>query len=471
MPVGAFNGVLIQATEAQIYHLDALEILDATGTTVGTALTTNIFGDHINNLTQAAKAPDGVVADTAATAANKSFLFMHHSAAINQFRVNIWKPASQGAGDVKWVRTFAQGADQIAGGAAISSVGSIYLTFRQGTSIFLLRYDANGAILQDSLGNDLTSLESAVSAPVGSASVAIDLGNDDVFIATTRNAGDIRLYKFVGISNSPSWTFPALSGAGVDRVEPNGLALDLNGDLILAGGFDAQGLNKVQHYIRKHSKVDGSDLWVASPPPASPADINDTYWYAVATGGTNDIFAAGNLSATLGVGPIDIHTQRLLDGSPVSVTETWNETIPDGGSAFAIGRSVGVDGAGNVYVAGFYTHPNLDSVILRYGSGSPPGLPHLSSTRPGDDEILDIAVEPDGTIYAVGYETNVGQGQDLVLLKIAPNNAILWKRTVDESGSDDRGVSVMTTPTHVIVVGELTVGAGNKDIHVRKYVK
>jgi hypothetical protein len=173
----------------------------------------------------------------------------------------------------------------------------------------------------------------------------------------------------------------------------------------------------------------------------------------------------------LGLGPIDIHTQRLLDGSPVSVTETWNETVPNGGSTFAIGRSVGVDGAGNAYVAGFYTHADLDSVILRYGSGSPPGSVHLSSTRTGDDEILDIAVEPDGTIYAVGYETNAGHGQDLVLLKIAPNNAIQWKRTVDGTGSDDRGVSVMTTPTHVIVVGELTVGASNKDIHVRKYVK
>ena len=182
------------------------------------------------------------------------------------------------------------------------------------------------------------------------------------------------------------------------------------------------------------------------------------------------------MSPSLGVLPgINIRTQRLLDGSPVSVSETWDENLDDSGSTNGIGRSVGVDGSGHAYVGGFFTHSgDNDSVILRYGSGAPPGLVHFPPVslpnRTGNDEILDIAVDSDGTIYAVGYETNGAQASDLVLYKIAANNQILWKRTVHENGND-RAVSVVSTPTHVIVVGELEIAPGNKDIHVRKYVK
>ena len=72
MPAGLFNGVLIQATDAQIYHIDALEVLDTTGTTIGTATNATLFGDHVGNLTNAAGAPNGVLADTQATATNKA---------------------------------------------------------------------------------------------------------------------------------------------------------------------------------------------------------------------------------------------------------------------------------------------------------------------------------------------------------------------------------------------------------------
>jgi hypothetical protein len=160
----------------------------------------------------------------------------------------------------------------------------------------------------------------------------------------------------------------------------------------------------------------------------------------------------------------------------VSVTETWDEDLDDSGSSTnGIGQSVGVDGSGNGYVGGFFTHAgDKDSVILRYGTGAPPGTVHFPpaslTDRAGNDEILDIAVDPDGTLYAVGYETNGAQASDLVLYKISAAGLILWKRTVHENGND-RGVSVVSTPTHVIVVGEVEIAAGNKDIHVRKYVK
>jgi hypothetical protein len=387
--------------------------------------------------------------------------------------VSLWKPGSRTTGDVEWVATFGLGGNQIAGGSAVNSVGMTYLTLREGSSLFLLRYNSAGIIVQDDdiPPSDVSTLATLVSTTEGHSSVAINRSNDDVFIASNVAAGDIRLQKWVGNSRQASWTNPILSGAGVDRVEPNGLALDANGDPVVAGGFDAQGALSIQHHITKRSRLDGSDAWPGTPPPASPPDTSGTYWYAVATAGPNSILITGDLAQGLGVGPTDIYSQRLVDNSPVSVAEVWNEPVASVGNTLGIGRSIGVDGAGNAFVAGFFTHTDNDSVILRYPSGAPPGTVHFpAANRTGDDEILDIAVEADGTLYAVGYETNGAQQSDLVLYRIAPNNAVVWKRTVHENGND-RAVSVSSTSTHVIVVGELEIAPGNKDIHVRKYVK
>lgn len=472
VPPSTYNSVLIQATEAQVYHIDAIEVLDTTGTTTATATAGTLFTlpALVTNVNNIAGTPDAVVAQTVATATNKAFVFLHHTAFVEKFRVTLWQPTVRSEGDLEWVATYPLPSNQIAGGAAVTGTsGMTYLVLRDGNAHQLLRYSAAGAVVQDDFSppRDLTPLGSVTSAS-GHASVVTD--NDDVFIAVTELAGNIRLFKFLGNDDQHVWTFPAQSGPGVDRVEPNGLALNSNGDLILAGGFDQQGLVGVQHYVRKHSKADGSDMWLGSPPPAPPADATNTYWFAVAARGTTDVFLAGNQAQALGLGPVDIYTQRMLDSSPASVTETWNNVFNNGAQNPGLGRSVGFDAGGNVFVAGSLTSGNLNSVIVRFASGAPPPSLHLLSSRTGNDEFLDIAVEPDGTIYAVGYETNGTQGQDMVLLKIAPNNTVLWKRTVHGFG-DDRAVTVFVSSVHVFVVGELGIAAGNRDIHVRKYVK
>jgi hypothetical protein len=345
----------------------------------------------------------------------------------------------------------------------------------------MIRYDKDGNALTQNPGpGQVTALETTVPS-VGSASIAIDRTTDDVFIATTQNAGDIQLYMFIGNNKNPTWQFPALSGSGVDRVEPNGLALNSAGELILAGGIDSGVPNGVNHYLRKHSKANGADMWAAASPapPAAPLDTADTYWYAVATDATQNIFTTGNLTSLVVPGNPEGYTSKIVDTNTISsnggVTEAWNDRSRGSNTAPARGQAIGVDSNHNVYVAGFCTGAGLDSFIVQYDGAVAPPVPapagFFTLSRAGNDEFLDIAVEPDGTVYATGYETNGTQGEDLVLYKIAPNKTILWKRTLDQANLADRGVKVMTTPSHVIVVGQIGIAAGDLDIHVRKYVK
>jgi len=477
---GGFDAILIQATDLQVYEVDAFEILDSTGTTIATP--SAVFsGSTTGALSLAQGPPDGAGLVTAATSTDRAFVFMKHGAPITKFRVNLWRPNLRSSGDVEWARTLTRANDQKAGGAATTSAGTTYVALRDGSAIYMTRYDSDGSVIPDTNTDDLTSLESTVTTGLGSASIAIDKSNNDVFVATTRSAGDIRLQKYTGINAANSWQFPALSGSGVDRVEPNGLALNSAGELILAGGIDSGAPNGVNHYLRKHSKVNGADLWaVASPaPPAPPVDTGDTYWYAVATDGTQNIFTTGDITSLVVVGNPEIYSAKIVDTNTSTfnggVTEAWNDRNRGSNTAPARGQAVGVDGNHNVFVAGYCTGTGRDSIIVQYDGTlsapipAPAGVFTLSRT--GDDEFLDIAVEPDGTVYATGYETNGAQGEDLVLYKIAPNKAVVWKRTLDVANLADRGVKVMTTPTHVIVVGQIGIAAGDLDIHVRKYVK
>src|SRR5258706_11181641 len=107
MPAGSFIGVLVQASDERISKIDAIKVLDTTGSTIGTATNATLSGDHVGNVTNAAGAPNALFADTQATATNKAFVFLHHTAAITRFRVNLWKPTSRSEGDLEWVATYA----------------------------------------------------------------------------------------------------------------------------------------------------------------------------------------------------------------------------------------------------------------------------------------------------------------------------------------------------------------------------
>jgi len=90
--------------------------------------------------------------------------------------------------------------------------------------------------------------------------------------------------------------------------------------------------------------------------------------------------------------------------------------------------------------------------------------------------ILDIAVDStNGAIYAVGYESVAGQGTNMWIRRYSSTGTVVWTRTHHHAGAGDAGadraVSVSINGSHVVVVGDVTLALGGKEIHVRKYVK
>jgi len=218
--------------------------------------------------------------------------------------------------------------------------------------------------------------------------------------------------------------------------------------------------------------------WVI--PPLPPADINNTYWRAAITVGTDDIFATGDLLGTLPSTSIDVFTRKTSQSS--TGAETWKSLQNGANNLTDCGNALGVGSGGNIFVGGFIgtTGQGKNAVLYKIDSSGAAAIAPwpfvFNGSGNGDDEILSMVVEG-SIVYATGYESTASQGRNLFVMKIDTSvidasgpSPVLWKRTFHGAG-DDRGVSLKTTATHVFVSGDTDVGAGDFDIFVWKLLK
>lgn len=473
VPPPGMNTILIQANVIQVYEIDSIEIMDAAGNVVEWApLSAAVYQARMTAPGNLREAPDGVVATTAALAGDKSVVFTQFAPGFARFRVNLWPAGGQASGDLVWTRTLTKAADQTAGGAAVSSVGTTYASFRDDASrdTWVVRYDSAGT------PSALTSVATLITATEGSHSVAIDTPNSAVYVAATVADGNIGVEKYslamVDTTPAPGAFFFGTSFSGPERVEANSIIVDGEGNVIIAGGVDSLTAG-IDHWMMKVTST-GTQSWLVSP--LAPGDNADSWWRAVAADSSNSYFGAGDLTTG---GSLEVLTQRVLNGGGAD----WNATIPnaaqiDRGNAVAVDLSAP---ANDVVVAGFQTvaGQGRNGVIQKYtnaGGGIAPFPITFNGAGNGDDEILDLAIDStNGAIYAVGYETISGQGTNMWIRRYDAAGAVVWTRTHHHAGNgdagNDRAVSVALDGSHVVVVGDVTLAGGGKEIHVRRYVK
>lgn len=473
VPPAGMNTILIQANVIQAYDIDSIEIMDAAGNVVEWAAPAAVvYRARMTSEGNLRGAPDGVVATTAATAGNKSVVFTQFTANFARFRVNLWQPGSLASGDLVWTRTLTRGSDQSAGGAAVSSAGTTYASFHDDATkdVQLVRYDSAG------VASAITTVATSITAVEGSHSVAIDDANSQVYVAATVADGNIGVEKYsltmVDTTPAPGAFFFGTSFSGAERVEANSIAVDSGGNVIVAGGVNSLTAG-IDHWMMKLSST-GTQSWLVSPIP--PGDNADTWFRGVAVDGSNRYFGAGDLTTG---GSLEVFTMRVLNGGGAD----WNDSLANAAQV-DLGNAVAVDlsaPANDVVVAGFQTvaGQGKNGVIQKYtnaGGGIAPFPVTYNGPSNGDDEILDLAIDAaGGAIYAVGYETVTGQGTNMWVRRYSPAGTVVWTRTHHHAGNgdpgNDRAVSVAIDGPHVVVVGDVTLPGGGKEIHVRRYVK
>ena len=182
---------------------------------------------------------------------------------------------------------------------------------------------------------------------------------------------------------------------------------------------------------------------------------------AIATDGAGNAYLGGSAESREGASPFVVVKLRS-DG-----TTQW--TARYNGSRGGVGgeaRAVAIDGAGNVYAAGFVHdgvifNQNYDYLVVKFG---PDGVQRWAQRYNGPGNNADFAtqvvVDSAGNATVTGF--SYGQGYDWATLKFAPDGALLWERRLSGPGnSDDRAVDMALLPDGNLVVSGVTQNTGD----------
>jgi len=455
------NAILIRATTGQNYELDCVELFDAQSQFQEYA-SGQTWSNRVDFPDRLLGAPDASRAVTNATAESAAVIFTLYSGPILRFRINgqgvAQPPAS---GDTVGEGGIDTPGEESPGGAGANPGlldGLIDIPISVGVGgIYLARFDADGNQV------DGVQVASGVTASEGSESVAAD-SDGSITVAATVGDGEVRVQRFDSSLNSV-WSVLFSSGQGGDRVESNGIAIDSDGNIVVSGGRNNL-LTGVSHWMARLSPS-GAVQWEQN---ADDDLAGPTYWRGVAVDPGGQIVSSGDLNPAPVGGNNQVRTARR---SPGGVTQ-WSQQYAEPGSPSNLGRAVAVDSSGAIFVGGYLGTSNQgrNGVLLKYSTaGTVLSVAAHNGPANGDDEILDVEVGADGSVYAVGYETTAGQGENMWIRKYRPNGSTAWTRTYDGGNGNDRAVSVALLGSRVYVAGWRTNASGQRKFLLRIYAQ
>jgi hypothetical protein len=258
----------------------------------------------------------------------------------------------------------------------------------------------------------------------------------------------------------PVAPFPVTDPLGAKQ-EARAMAVDSTGTIIVAGYGHSGGMNNDYRVVK--FKVDGSGVaWRAGFDKAG----GDDQATAVAVDGDGNVIVTGTVWSGTSV---DIHTIKYSGNDG---TLLWQHTWSGAAGGGDVATSLAVDGANNIYVAGYTANAsgNDDYLLLKYPSaGSAPVWQEIwNSGYNSNDRIAALVAGADG-IAVTGASSRGGTDFDILTRKYGFDGSLVWEQRKASTGSgDDHGVALAMDPAgNVIVAGVLANGASNDMLTVK----
>jgi len=331
----------------------------------------------------------------------------------------------QGGDDIVELRRFDPGAgleatiavmsgeDHQVSDLAIGEDGTLYVVgTTRGVGIdegWVVALDASGTEqwrYTRSAGDDWDSIE-ATAVAVGPSGVWVCGFDERVADPGDRDAWLVRLDE----TGAPIWE-QAFAGA----VDQDAFALDVavapNGDSLVGGSLerDPQGING---WARRYD-ADGNEIWTVEE--AGSLSFSDERIRGVAFNPKGNAIVAGSVESD---GDPVVWTAALGEGGEQLWQRTW--TGPDANTTGA--RNVALTSEGDPIIIGSVgiTNEGLDIFVRRYSADGNFELwtSYYRGNAMFNDEGRAVAVAPDGSVYAVGETSALGQGTDGWLRKFA----------------------------------------------------
>jgi uncharacterized delta-60 repeat protein len=136
-------------------------------------------------------------------------------------------------------------------------------------------------------------------------------------------------------------------------------------------------------------------------------------------------------------------------------------------------NAIAVDGAGNVYVAGWSAgEQNTDYIVIKYnGNGDQQWAERYNGLGNGYDAPYGVALDDSGNVYVTGSSTGDGTGSDYTTIKYNSDGVQQWAQSYNGPGNGyDAALAVAVDATgNVYVTGTSTAKNGLTDCTTIKY--
>jgi uncharacterized repeat protein (TIGR01451 family)/uncharacterized delta-60 repeat protein len=252
------------------------------------------------------------------------------------------------------------------------------------------------------------------------------------------------------------------------------LATDPQGNLYVTG--KAHNGNNYDFETTKYDKT-GAPVWVARyNGPFNRDDIP----VALAVDASGNVFVTGTTTTNATNGN-DILTVKYDANGVQQWTKTYNN-VPTNGSDVPV--AIGVDGSGNVYVAGTSAGSGTgnDYVTIKYSAaGTQQWAARFNGQGTGNDAVTAMAVDTAGNVFVTGTMTNAAFNTDYATIKYDTNGSAQWTQYANNAATYDGGVSGADAPSaialdasgNVYVTGTSSGGSGagqtRNDFYTIKY--
>jgi uncharacterized delta-60 repeat protein len=356
-----------------------------------------------------------------------------------------------------WIATLGGALEEQAYSIAVDGSGNVYVTgytFGSGagnSDVLIVKYDTSGTIQwQRTLGGANQD---------GGYGIAVD-GSGNVYIAVyTGSSGagnaDVLIAKY-DTSGTIQWQ-RTLGGASNDY--GFGIAVDGSGNVYVTGLTESSGGALANVLIAKYNSS-GTIQW-----QITLGGANQDVGYDIAVDGSGNAYIIG-YTASSGAGNSDV----LIVKYDTSGTIQWQRTL--GGVSDDVGRSIAVDGSGNVYISGYTTSSGAggaDVLIAKYNTS---GTIQWQRTLGGAnyDYGYGIVVDGSGNVYITGTTSSSGAGSlDVLIVKYDTSGTIQWQRTLGGANQDVGYDIVVDGSGNVYITGTTSSsGAGSLDVLIAK---
>jgi uncharacterized delta-60 repeat protein len=346
----------------------------------------------------------------------------------------------------------------------IDNAGNIYVTGwslgQENTDFVTIKYDTNGiqqwARRYNGPGN-------AYDAPYG---IAVDAAGSVHVAGGSEGNGsgsDYTVIKY-DTAGARQWV-RRYNGPGNGFDNAQALTVDQAGNVCVTGY--STGISGLADCVTIKYDAAGNPQWARTYDGAA----NGTdYGTSIASDAAGNIYVTGGSAGT-------VTNQDYVTIKYNSLGRMhWASTYSSLGANYDEGRSLGVDGSGNVYVTGVLafseggTSDNFGTI--KYNSS---GVEQWVETYDGPnqtaDEAFSIAVDQDGNSYVVGYGHGLTSGSDLTTIKYNTDGAQQWLATYNSpANSTDTGFDVgLDSEGNVYVSGSRTGADASLDYVLVKY--